>query len=47
MERDFAPGHVVHTPYISGEVFYDSRYGAWTHNRYSAKVQVPAEAHGS
>jgi hypothetical protein len=45
MERDFAIGHVVLTPYISGEGFYDTRYDAWTQNRYSAGVQVPAGAH--
>jgi hypothetical protein len=45
LERDFALGHVVYTPYISGEVFYDTRYDAWTQNRYSAGVQVPAGAH--
>jgi Protein of unknown function (DUF2490) len=45
LERDFTLGHVVYTPYISDEVFYDTRYGAWTQNRYSAGVQVPAGAH--
>lgn len=44
-ERDFALGHVVYTPYISGEAFYDTRYGAWSQNRYSAGLQVPAGAH--
>jgi hypothetical protein len=45
VERDFAIGPLVFTPYLNGEVFYDTRYGAWTQNRYSAGVQVPAGAH--
>lgn len=44
LERDFAIGQLVYTPYINGEVFYDTRYGAWSQNRYSAGVQVPAGA---
>jgi hypothetical protein len=27
------------TPYGSGEIFYDTRYGIWNRNRYSAGVQ--------
>ena len=45
LERDFAIGQLVYTPYINGEVFYDTRYGAWSQNRYSAGVEVPAGAH--
>lgn len=45
LERDFALGHLVYTPYISEEVFYDTRYDAWNRNRSSAGVQVPAGAH--
>lgn len=45
LERDFAIGHLVYTPYISGEVIYDTRYDAWTQNRYSVGVQVPLDAH--
>jgi hypothetical protein len=45
LERDFAIGHFVYTPYINGEVIYDTRYDAWTQNRYSAGVQVPFGAH--
>jgi len=45
LERDFAIGRFVYTPYINGEVFYDTRYDAWDQNRYSAGVQVPAGAH--
>jgi hypothetical protein len=40
-----AIGQLVYTPYINSEVFYDTRYGAWSQNRYSAGVQVPASAH--
>ena len=28
------------TPYASGEVFYDTRYGIWNRNRYAVGVQV-------
>lgn len=28
------------TPYVSGEVFYDTRYGVWNRNRYSVGVQT-------
>ena len=45
LERDLAIGHLVYTPFINAEAFYDSRYGAWSQNRYSAGVQVPAGAH--
>lgn len=45
LERDFAIGHIVYTPYINAEVFYDTRYDAWSQNRYSAGVQIPAGAH--
>jgi hypothetical protein len=44
-ERDFAIGHLVYTPYLDGEVFYDTRYGAWSQSRYSAGVQIPAGPH--
>jgi hypothetical protein len=39
-----SPSANLSTPYINGEVFYDTRYGAWSQNRYSAGVQVPAGA---
>jgi hypothetical protein len=45
LERDFAIGHFVFTPYSNAEVSYDTRYGAWSQNRYSAGVEVPAGAH--
>ena len=45
LERDFAVGRLVYTPYINGQLFYDTRYDAWNRNRYSAGVQVPAGAH--
>lgn len=28
------------TPYVSGEVFYDTRYGVWNRNRYAVGVQT-------
>lgn len=45
LERDFTIGRLVYTPYINGEVLYDTRYDAWSQNRYSAGVEVPAGTH--
>jgi hypothetical protein len=45
LERELAMGHSAYTPYINAEALYDSRYGAWSQNRYSAGVQVPAGTH--
>jgi Protein of unknown function (DUF2490) len=45
LERDFSIGHLVYTPYVNDEVFYDTRHDSWNRNRYSAGVQVPAGAH--
>ncbi len=28
------------TPYVSGEIFYDTRYGIWNRNRYAVGVQT-------
>ena len=28
------------TPYVSGEIFYDTRYGVWNRNRYAVGVQL-------
>lgn len=28
------------TPYVSGELFYDTRYGIWNRNRYAVGVQT-------
>jgi hypothetical protein len=44
-EQDFAIGHLAYTPYLDGEVFYDTRYGASSQNRYSVGVQIPAGSH--
>jgi hypothetical protein len=45
LERDFSLGSLVFTPYLNGELFYDTRYDTWNRNRYSAGVQVPAGRH--
>jgi len=45
LERDFALGQLVYTPYLSAEAFYDTRYDAWSRRRYSAGVQIPAGTH--
>ena len=44
-ERDFSIGKFVYTPYTYGEVFYDTRYDAWTQTRYALGVQVPVVKH--
>jgi hypothetical protein len=41
IERDFRIRRIVLTPYISGELDYDTRYSAWYRNRYSIGAQVP------
>ena len=41
VEREFHPFKKrTITPYVSGEVFYDTRYGVWNRNRYSVGVQT-------
>jgi Protein of unknown function (DUF2490) len=45
LERDYSLGRFVITPYVDGELFYDTRYDAWTRNRYSVGIQVPAGDH--
>lgn len=45
VERDIKRGQFVCTPYAYAEVFYNTRYGLWTPNRYAFGVQVPAGRH--
>jgi len=45
LESDFSLGPLILTPYVNGEVFYDTRYDAWNQNRYAVGVQAPAGAH--
>jgi hypothetical protein len=45
IERDFSMGKFVYTPYVYGEVFYDTRYDAWIRTRYAFGVQVPVVKH--
>ena len=40
-EREFTIRRVRVTPYVSGEVFYDSRFDTWNRNRLTVGVQVP------
>lgn len=42
LERDFSVGRLVFTPYINGQLYYDTRYDLWNRNRYSAGVEIPA-----
>jgi hypothetical protein len=41
VERETSIGGYRLTPYTSGEVFYDSRYEAWSRNRFALGVQAP------
>jgi Protein of unknown function (DUF2490) len=45
LERDFEAGPLVVTPYIDGELFYDTRSDAWNRVRYRAGAQIPAGDH--
>lgn len=40
IEREFGLKRRTITPYVSGEVFYDTRYGIWNRNRFGAGVQI-------
>jgi hypothetical protein len=42
IERESSFGPVLLTPYVNGELFYDTRYDIWNRNRYSAGVRIPA-----
>jgi hypothetical protein len=41
LERDFKLGPIKFTPFVYDELYYDTRYGAWSVNRLAAGVQVP------
>jgi hypothetical protein len=45
LERDFKYGSFVLTPYVYDEIFYDTRYGQWTPNRYAFGVELPVGQH--
>ena len=45
VERDLRAGRFAFTPYIEDEIFYDTRYDAWSRNRLSLGVQIPAGPH--
>ena len=40
LERDFSFGSLVFTPYLNGQLYYDTRYEVWNRNRYSAGVSA-------
>jgi uncharacterized protein DUF2490 len=40
IEREFQLKKRTITPYISGELFYDTRYDIWNRNRWAAGVQT-------
>jgi len=45
VEHDIKRGRFVCTPYAYDEIFFDTRYGRWTPNRYALGVEVPASPH--
>ena len=45
LEHDVRWKRIAFTPYAFDEIFYDTRYDAWTTNRLGAGVQFPAKAH--
>lgn len=45
LERDFRIGRLALTPYLRGELYYDSRYGVWNKNSYGFGVIFPAGRH--
>lgn len=44
-ERDFNPGGFRFTPYMYGEVSYDTRYDQWNRKRYAIGARFPARRH--
>jgi Protein of unknown function (DUF2490) len=46
IEREFQLNRRSVTPYVSEEVYYDTRYGVWNRNRFTAGVQTSLR-HGS
>lgn len=45
LDRDIKLASYVFTPYVFDEIFYDSRYGQWTPNRYGIGCQFPVGEH--
>lgn len=41
LERSFRIGRVGFTPYLRGEIYYVSRYGAWSKNSCSLGTEIP------
>ena len=45
LDRDLKLGQLAFTPYVYDEIYFDTRYDAWSTNRVAIGVQVPAGAH--
>ena len=45
LERDFKIRSFRITPYLTGELFYDSRYHKWNRNEYSFGAEMPIRRH--
>jgi hypothetical protein len=41
LERSFRIGRVAFSPYLRGEIYYVSRYSAWSKNSYSLGAEIP------
>lgn len=41
LERSFRIGPVPFSPFVRGELYYDSRHDAWSKNSYSFGVEIP------
>jgi hypothetical protein len=44
-EREFTVGGVTLVPYAQAEVFYDTRFGAWSRQLYQAGVEIGITQH--
>lgn len=45
LERDFKIRSLRFTPYVTGELFYDTRYRLWNRNEYSFGSEAPIGRH--
>lgn len=45
VEREFAAGQTVLVPYVQAELSYDSRYSAWSRQRYELGTEIGLSRH--
>jgi hypothetical protein len=41
LEREVGPGEYRFTPYVQGEIYFDSRFLAWSRHRYGGGIVFP------